>query len=49
VTVSAVLGSFAGGFCADFLPQAVLRKAFAIFVLVIGTLQLWKESTDLKG
>lgn len=49
VTVSAVVGSFAGGFCADFLPQAVLRKAFAIFVLVIGTLQLWKESTDLKG
>ena len=49
VTVSAVLGSFAGGFCADVLPQAVLRKAFAIFVLVIGTWQLCKESTDLKG
>lgn len=47
VTFSAVVGSFAGGFCADLLPQVVLRKAFAIFVLVIGTLQLWKESTDL--
>ena len=49
VTVSAVVGSFAGGFCADLLPQAVLRKAFAVFVLVIGTLQLWKESTELKA
>eukprot|EP00438_Fugacium_kawagutii_P029752 Skav215806 [mRNA] locus=scaffold3885:146288:147151:+ [translate_table: standard] len=48
VTASAVVGSFVGGFGAEFLPQAVLRKAFAIFVLVIGTLQLWKESIDVK-
>ena len=47
VSCSAVLGSFLGGFGAELLPQATLRKTFAIFVLLIGALQLWKESSSL--
>ena len=48
VSFSAVLGSLVGGFGAERIPQAALRKAFAVFVLLIGTLQLFKESMDPK-
>ncbi|CAE7209057.1 unnamed protein product [Symbiodinium natans] len=46
VSASAVLGSFLGGYLTEFVPQHVLRKSFAIFVLTIGCLQLWKESSS---
>ena len=36
VSSSAVVGSFLGGYLTEFVPQHVLRKAFAIFVLTIG-------------
>ena len=45
VSCSAIVGSFAGGFMADWLPQSVLRRAFAVFILAVGSWQLWKEST----
>ncbi|CAE7694686.1 unnamed protein product [Symbiodinium pilosum] len=47
VSSSAVVGSFLGGYLTEFVPQHVLRKAFAIFVLTIGCLQLWKESGSI--
>mmetsp|Transcript_59198 Transcript_59198/g.138574 ORF Transcript_59198/g.138574 Transcript_59198/m.138574 type:complete len:287 (-) Transcript_59198:28-888(-) len=47
VSASAVLGSFLGGYLTEFLAPSVLRKSFAILVLTIGCLQLWKESSSL--
>mmetsp|Transcript_52316 Transcript_52316/g.149914 ORF Transcript_52316/g.149914 Transcript_52316/m.149914 type:complete len:284 (-) Transcript_52316:209-1060(-) len=43
VSLSAVLGSFLGGYFTLLVPQEVLRKGFAAFVLVVGVLQLVKE------
>ena len=41
--VLGVLGTFAGGSLANRLPQEVLRKIFAIVLIVMAPLILWKE------
>mmetsp|Transcript_105525 Transcript_105525/g.268095 ORF Transcript_105525/g.268095 Transcript_105525/m.268095 type:complete len:282 (-) Transcript_105525:216-1061(-) len=43
VSLSAVLGSFLGGYFTLLVPQQVLRKGFAALVLVVGVLQLVTE------
>ncbi|BCB90003.1 sulfite exporter TauE/SafE family protein [Phytohabitans suffuscus] len=43
VTAAAVLGSLAGGRLAGRVPEAVLRKAFGWFVLVMGVLVLAQQ------
>jgi uncharacterized membrane protein YfcA len=38
-----VLGAIAGGAIAPHVPQATLRRAFAWFLLVIGTMVLYQN------
>jgi len=42
-TALAVVGSFAGGYLTRFVPQAILRKSFAVFLVLMGILILYEN------
>ncbi len=49
VTVAAVLGSLLGSRLAGRIPEALLRKGFGVFVLVMGVFVLIQELFDATG
>jgi len=42
-TALAVVGSFAGGYLTRFVPQAILRKSFAVFLVLMGIFILYEN------
>lgn len=42
-SVLAVVGSFAGGYLTRFVPQRVLRKSFAVFLVLMGIFILYEN------
>lgn len=49
VTVAAILGSLLGARLAGRIPEALLRKGFGVFVLVMGTFVLTQELVGSMG
>jgi uncharacterized membrane protein YfcA len=42
-----IVGSFAGGKAGQFVPQAKLKKGFAVFLVVMGLFVLWQNLSGL--
>ncbi|MDH4108034.1 MAG: sulfite exporter TauE/SafE family protein [Gammaproteobacteria bacterium] len=49
VTALGVAGSFAGGFMANRLPQATLKRGFGYFLIVMGIYILWRSLPGALG
>ena len=49
VTTAAVIGSLAGARAAGRVPEHVLRRAFAWFVLAMGVFVLWRQTSPAWG
>ncbi|MDZ7374188.1 MAG: sulfite exporter TauE/SafE family protein [candidate division KSB1 bacterium] len=42
IAVGLFLGAFAGGYLAQLLPSLAMRKAFGVFLILVGVRLLWR-------
>ncbi len=48
-SIIGILGSFVGGKVGTYVPQRVLKRGFAAFLLLMGVVILWQNVTILTG